>query len=131
MPNEWSRTERVAESIRRELAPLLQGIAADRRLGLVTVTAVEVTPDLKFAKIFVSQIGGAGDEGRTLLEALDHELGRCRQAVARGLRLRVVPRLAFRYDATGARAAHLTELIGRPAAAGDDGHDDDGHGEPR
>jgi ribosome-binding factor A len=114
---EYPRTERIARSIRRELAPLLQRIARDRGLGLVTVTAVEVSPDLRHAKVFVTRLGGQGDPA-AIVEHLAPELGRCRQQVARAIRMRKAPHLRFCHDPTAAQAAHLAELLRDPPEQG-------------
>ncbi|MCC7413086.1 MAG: 30S ribosome-binding factor RbfA [Gammaproteobacteria bacterium] len=116
MPSEFSRTERVAQAVRRELAPLLQRIAADRHLGLVSITAVEVTPDLRLAKVYVTRLG-AGDDAE-LMRVLGEQGGRCRSQLARTLRLRYVPRLSFHHDDSLRRAARLAELLAHDRTEG-------------
>ncbi|MGE0384575.1 MAG: 30S ribosome-binding factor RbfA [Gammaproteobacteria bacterium] len=117
MPHEFSRAERIAEAIHRDLAPLLQTIAQDNALGLLSIAGVEVTPDLRFARVYVSQLGASSGRER-MMQVLEEEVGRCRRHLARGLRLRYVPRLVFSYDDSAERAAHLTELLRKPEQPG-------------
>lgn len=121
MAPEPTRVARVAESIRRELAPLLQAFAADRRLGLVSITAVDVSPDLAYARVWVTQLGG--DDQAGLLEALAEARARCRRHLARRLRLRSVPRIEFRFDPSVVQAVQVSALLddadaGEPTAPG-------------
>jgi ribosome-binding factor A len=107
------RQRRVADFIREQLAELLQREARDPRLGLVTLTAVDVSPDLQQAHIYFSLIG---DE-KAVKEAhrgLDHASGFLRRELAARLQLRVVPTLTFHFDkslATGSRIEQLLHQI--------------------
>lgn len=106
------RPDRVAESIREVIATFLQeeGVGDPRVSGLVTVTAVEVTRDLRSAKVFVSVLGS--DEDRHLTEeALAALAPRLRGHVGRALRLRSAPELYFRLDDSVARAARIETLL--------------------
>src|ERR671914_1302654 len=114
------RSERVAEGIREEVATFLAEDVKDPRVvGLVTVTGVEVTRDLRHAKVFVS-IMGSDDERAATLEGLESAAGHLRSRVGRALRLRVAPEITFKYDDSIARAAKieslLAELRERPAS---------------
>lgn len=109
MSPEPTRVARVAESIRRELAPLLQAFAADRRLGLISITAVDVSRDLAVARVWVTQLGG--DDQSSLLAALAEERARCRRHLARRLRLRSVPRIEFRFDPSVVQAVRVSSLL--------------------
>ena len=105
------RAQRVAEGIREEVATFLNEGAKDPRItAMVTVTAVEVTRDLKQAKIFVSLLGGDAERATTL-EALAGTTGHLRGRVGRALRLRVAPELQFRLDDSVARAARIETLL--------------------
>ena len=81
-----------------------------RLVALVTVTAVDVTRDLKHARIFVSLLGSDADKASSL-EALASMTGHLRTRVARVMRLRVAPQLAFRADESVERAARIESLL--------------------
>jgi ribosome-binding factor A len=124
MPPDHRRSERVAEGIREEVATFLAEDAKDPRIvGLVTVTGVDVTRDLRHAKVFVS-IMGSDVERRLALEGLYSAAGHLRSRIGRALRLRVAPEITFRYDESIARAAKIEALLAElrdPPPTGDDG----------
>lgn len=105
------RADRVAEAIRMEVATFLSEGAKDPRLvGLVTITAVEVTRDLRHARLFISVMGSDSERAATL-EALDSMKGHLRTRLAKSLRLRVAPDIAFKVDESVARAARIESLL--------------------
>ena len=105
------RIERVNNLIRHEISELLQREVKDPRLGhFVAVTEVSTSPDLKYAKIFVSCICSEGEKQKTL-GALTAASGFLRNEMARRLRLRRIPELSFQWDDSIERGAHLQELI--------------------
>ena len=105
------RPERVAEAIREEVTTFLAEDARDPRLvGLVTVTGVDVTRDLRHAKVYVS-VMGSDDERRATMQGLESATGHLRTRIGRALRLRVAPEIAFRYDDTVSRAARIDALL--------------------
>ena len=106
------RPDRVAEGIREEIATFLQseGLGDPRLTGLVTVTGVESTRDLRSARVFVSYLG-AEEERAHVIEALAALAPRMRGHVGRALRLRVAPELHFRLDESVARAARIETLL--------------------
>jgi ribosome-binding factor A len=111
MPPDHRRAERVAEGIREEIATFLAEDVKDPRVvGLVTVTGVDVTRDLRHAKVFVSVMGSEA-ERRATLEGLGSAAGHLRSRVARALGLRVAPEITFRYDESVARAARIEALL--------------------
>jgi ribosome-binding factor A len=124
MPPDHRRSERVAEGIREEVATFLAEDAKDPRLvGLVTVTGVDVTRDLRHAKVFVS-IMGSDEEREATLAGLDSAASHLRSRIGRALRLRVAPEITFRYDESIARAAKIEALLAElrvPPPPGDDG----------
>ena len=115
MPREFSRSRRVAEQLKRELAAIIGRVLKDPRVGLVTVTAVEVSKDLAYAKVFVSSIGGQGSRDE-LLAALRHASGFLRHEIGQAMKLRIIPELRFHYDETLEKAAKLEALIARANA---------------
>jgi ribosome-binding factor A len=91
------RPERVAELVRQIVAEFLTGEVRDPRIGFVTVTGVDVSPDLSHAKVRVSVMGD--DEARTRsLEGLGSAARYLRAQLAKGLPLRVTPELHFELD---------------------------------
>ncbi|HUF27553.1 MAG TPA: 30S ribosome-binding factor RbfA [Gemmatimonadaceae bacterium] len=105
------RPDRVAEAIREEIATFLAEDVKDPRIvGLVTVTGVDVTRDLRHAKVFVSVMGTEEEQARTY-EGLDSVAAHLRSRVGRALRLRLAPEIQFRTDESIARAAHIESLL--------------------
>ncbi len=105
------RSERVAEGIRTEVAQFLTAGAKDPRIiGLVTVTGVDVTRDLRRATVFVSVMGTESERAATL-EGLGSLATHLRSHVGRALRLRVAPELHFRLDESIQRAARIEALL--------------------
>jgi len=111
MASDHRRSDRVAEAIREEVATFLQeGVKDPRVVGLVTVTGVDVTRDLRSARIYVS-ILGSDDERRATFEGLESVAGHLRSRLGRSLRLRVAPELQFREDQSVSRAARIESLL--------------------
>lgn len=105
------RADRVAEAIREEIATFLAESAKDPRIvGFVTVTGVEVSPDLRHAKVFVSVMGSEAEKAATF-EGLASTASHLRSRVGRALRLRVAPEIHFREDESVARAARIESLL--------------------
>ena len=115
------RTLRVAALIQRTLAPLLQAEARERGLGLVSITSVVLSRDLRHARVYVSALSGGVPDP---IARIQRGVGRYRAHVAKALRLRVVPRLVIVADDTQARAARINALLaganGAPVAASAD-----------
>ena len=105
------RADRVGEAIREEIATFLTESAKDPRIvGFVTVTAVDVTKDLRHAKVYVSVMGSEAEKAATF-EGLDSTASHLRSRVGRALRLRVAPEIQFREDESVARAARIESLL--------------------
>ena len=117
------RADRVGEAIRVEVATFLREGAKDPRLvGMITITAVEVTRDLRHARVFVT-ILGSDTERAASLDALESMKGHVRTRLAKSLQLRVAPELSFRVDDSVARAARIESLLAevREKKPGDEG----------
>jgi ribosome-binding factor A len=113
------RIERVNRLIRQEISELLQRQIKDPRLGgLVSITEVATSPDLKYAKVFVSGMCDE-EERKETLSGLAAASGFLRNELARRLRLRHIPELDFRWDDSIERGAHILELIDRVSHDGD------------
>jgi ribosome-binding factor A len=105
------RPDRLAEAIREDVANFLNERVKDPRItGMVTVTAVEVTRDLRTAKVFVSILGPEADRARTF-EGLDSLAGHLRSRLGKSLGLRSAPEILFRHDESVARAARIETLL--------------------
>jgi len=117
MATEHRRADRVAEAIREEIAMFLASEAKDPRIArLTTVTGVEVTRDLRHAKVFVSVMGTDAERAATF-EGLASAAGHLRSRVGRALRLRLAPEFTFRPDETIAQAARIETLLAQIKAA--------------
>ena len=115
------RIERVNHLIRQEISELLQREVKDPRLGgLVSINEVVTSPDLKYAKVFVSCIC-SDEEKKEILSTLVAAAGFLRNELKKRLRLRHVPELDFRWDDSIEKGAHLLELIDRVTQTGDQG----------
>ncbi|GLC26603.1 30S ribosome-binding factor RbfA [Roseisolibacter agri] len=111
MPYDNRRPDRVAEAIREEVAGFLaDGVKDPRVRGLVTVTGVDITRDLRHAKIFVSIMGSDAERDETLA-GLTAVAAHLRGRVGRALRLRVAPELSFKTDASVGYAARIETLL--------------------
>lgn len=105
------RVDRVAESIRAEVAMFLaDGVKDPRIRALITVTGVEVTRDLRQAQVYVSLMGDAADRASTL-EGLANLAPHLRSRIGKALRLRAAPEVEFRIDESIARAARIDSLL--------------------
>lgn len=120
----FPRTRRVGEQIRRELAELIRDELRDPRLALISMTSVEVSRDLAYARIFVTLVGDPADRAERVAE-LNHAAPLLRRELGRRMRIRTVPKLEFRYDEVVERAARLSALIDAAVAADADKHRDD------
>mgnify|MGYP001493679373 CR=1 FL=1 len=117
MPKDFPRTRRIGEQIQRELAELIRDEVRDPRVGMVTVSEVEVSRDLAHAKVFVAVLGADDDQTEASLEALNHAAGYLRKLLGQALRLRTVPALHFHYDPSFDRGARLSRLIDEAVTA--------------
>jgi ribosome-binding factor A len=118
----------VAAAIREAVATFLtEGVKDPRVTGLVTVTGVDVTRDLRHARIHVSVMGSDAEKKETM-EGLASVAGHLRARLSRTMRLRVAPELEFRYDPSIERAAHIDSLLEQVRQSGQpppDGSRDD------
>lgn len=119
MRKETGRTRRIAEQLQRELAVLIPRELDDPRLSRLTITGVDVAPDLSHAKVYITQLSGVANAPASLA-VLNRATGFLRHALRQRLDLRVIPELRFLYDESVERGAEISRLIDR-ARAGDDG----------
>ncbi len=110
MPKDYSRTLRVADQIQRELADLIDHEIKDPRVGMITLTGVEVDRDYAYAKVFYTTLGSKEDN--FLVEkGLDRAKGFLRSSLSHRMKLRAIPQLQFVYDESVERGVRLSNLI--------------------
>lgn len=123
MAKDYSRTQRIGDQMQRELAMLIQREIKDPRLGLVTITAVDVSRDLSHAKVYITVMGqDSAEHVEQNLNILKDASGFLRMQLGKSMKVRTVPQLHFLYDASIRRGAELSALIER-AVAEDRKHD--------
>lgn len=112
MAREFKRTSRVGDFIKQELASLIQRELRDPRIGMVSVTGVEVSRDLAHASVFVTVLGkdSAADAAESIA-ALNHAAGFLRTQIAKISNARTTPKLRFVFDASIGRGARMSKLI--------------------
>ena len=114
---EFSRTDRVSQSIQKEIAQILQREIKDPRLGFVTVSAVEVSRDLSYAKIFITILDQKDeDSGKQSIAILNDATGYIRSILGKRIRARIMPELKFVLDTSlmdGMRISNLVETAVR------------------
>ena len=123
MPKDYPRSRRIAEQVRRELTEIIRLELKDPRVGLITITDVEVTPDHGLAKVFFTLLGDQAMIDETSA-GLQRAAGFLRSRLARRFEMRGVPQLQFVYDASVERGVRLSQLI--DAAVADDAKHDGG-----
>lgn len=117
-----NRIGRINEEVQRELSALLREVKDPRVGGLISITNVEVTPDLKFAKVFVSVL--EEDKAAGTLKGLRSAAGFLRRELGARLSLRHTPQLQFVADDSIAYGAHIFDLLNKLDIPEDE-HDDD------
>lgn len=104
------RSEMVADQVRMTVSELLLHEIHDPRIGFTTITGVTMSPDLAFARVFVSVYGDAEAKKKTL-EGLRAATGFIRRELGHRLRLRLTPEIAFQYDDSAEYGAHIEDII--------------------
>lgn len=104
------RVEKVQEFIKQEISQIILHEMKDPRVHFVTVTGVEVTGDLRQAKVFVS-LYGTDEEKKETWQALEKAAGFLRSEIGRRIRLRCTPELSFQLDETLAYSEHIQRLL--------------------
>ncbi|MFC3853940.1 30S ribosome-binding factor RbfA [Salinispirillum marinum] len=115
MPRDFSRTDRIADQIQKDLAALIQRELKDPRLGMVTINAVKVSKDLSYSEVYFTALssldGDETEQQKAAEEVLTNAAGFLRMELSRGIRLRVMPQLRFHYDHSVERGQTLSRLI--------------------
>lgn len=114
----FSRKDRVNEQIRRELAELIRAEVKDPRVGMVSITEVEVTPDYAHARVYFSTLAGEDKIAEVQL-GLQKASGFLRRELGRRVRIHTTPQLHFIHDTSLERGADLSKLIDEAARLSD------------
>tara|TARA_R110002111_G_scaffold171881_2_gene237460 strand:+ start:871 stop:1242 length:372 start_codon:yes stop_codon:yes gene_type:complete len=115
MAQEFSRTSRIGEVIMRELAQMIQQEVSDPRVGMVTVSHVDVTSDLKYAKVYVTRLNGVetDQDVKECIAGLTNAAGFLKRGIAKRVEIRSIPELRFHYDKSLEHGFHMDELIAK------------------
>jgi ribosome-binding factor A len=105
-----SRKDKVSDAIQKEVSNILQNELKDPRLGFVTVTGVEVTADLRHAKVYYSVLGQEQDYKKSQ-QALESAMGFIRRLVAERVQLRFAPELIFKEDKSSQYSVRIQEVL--------------------
>jgi ribosome-binding factor A len=111
MSKEFSRTQRVAQQLQKELAVIVQREVRDSRIGMVTVSDVEVSRDLAYATVFVTFLCVGEQTPESCLEALKEHEVMVRMALGKRIRLRLTPEVKFVYDQTLVEGMRMSNLV--------------------
>jgi ribosome-binding factor A len=118
MAKEYARTQRVADYLQRELAALIQHEVRDPRVGMVSITSVDVSRDLGYARVYYTSMGSdSGEEASETTETLNKAAGFLRSQLSRDSNMRSVPQLRFYFDSSVGRGRDMEDLIRRAADA--------------
>ncbi|WP_338883602.1 MULTISPECIES: 30S ribosome-binding factor RbfA [Xenorhabdus] len=116
MAREFSRTQRVAQEMQKEIAIILQREIKDPRIGMATVSGVEVSRDLAYAKVFVTFLnvlvdGHDSEMVKEGIKALNEASGFIRSLLGKAMRLRIIPELTFSYDSSLVEGMRMSNLV--------------------
>jgi ribosome-binding factor A len=109
---EYSRSDKVAGTIKKRVSEIIQNELKDPRIGFVTVTNVKVSKDLRHVRIFFTAFGDEKTKKSAQI-GLDQATGFVRKAIAARVKFRFVPEIAFEYDETYEYGQHIEELLNR------------------
>ena len=107
-----NRIGRINEEIQRELSALIRSVKDPRVTGMVSVTAVETTPDLRYARVFISVLDKS--DSTQVLKGLKSASGWLRRELGRALQLRYTPELQFERDDSIDKGAHILDMLRNP-----------------
>lgn len=111
MAKEYSRTSRVSQQVQKELARILQQEVKDPRIGMVTISGVDITRDLAYAKVFVTFLTIGDQTNDESLEGLNAASGYIRKLLGKAMRLRIVPEVRFCFDETLTEGLRISSLV--------------------
>ena len=111
MAKEYSRTSRVSQQVQKELARILQQEVKDPRIGMVTISGVDITRDLAYATVFVTFLTIGDQTNDESLKGLNAASGYIRRLLGKAMRLRIVPEIRFTFDSTLTEGLRISELV--------------------
>jgi ribosome-binding factor A len=116
MAKEFSRSQRVAQEIQKEIAIILQREIKDPRIGMATVSGVEISRDLAYAKVYITFLDVLAENHDPAkvtngIKALQDAAGYIRTLLGKAMRLRVVPELTFVYDNSLVEGMRISNLV--------------------
>lgn len=112
MSREFKRSDRVAQELQKEIAVILQREVKDPRIGMATVSDVEISRDLAYAKVYVTFLFDNDQEAvKRGLEGLNKASGYIRTLVGKAMHLRIVPELKFFYDQSLVEGMRMSNLV--------------------
>lgn len=104
------RPGRLAEALKKEISDILINEIKDPRIGFVTITMVEVTPDLRYARVYASVLGNE-EQRKLTTEALIKATGYIRSEIGKRIRLKFTPEITFKLDSSIERGTRIIKLI--------------------
>mgnify|MGYP001214334397 CR=1 FL=1 len=120
----FSRRDRVSEQIRRELAEVIRSELKDPRVGMISLTEVEVSPDYAHAKVYFSSMAGS-DTLDSVQAGLQQASGFLRSELGKRISIHMIPQLHFVFDDSLERGAQISKLISEAAAISDQSEEPD------
>ncbi len=121
MAREFTRSQRVADYVQRELAAIIQRELRDPRVGMVSITGVDVSRDIGHAKVHFTVLGADNaEDAKESTDVLNKAAGFLRSQLSRDSNMRSVPQLRFYFDSSVGRGRFMEDLIGRAAQADKD-----------
>ncbi len=117
MPKDFSRNQRVSDQIQRDLSVLIRKEIKDPRIGMITISEVEVAGDLAIAKVYFTVLGGTQEQNLQSGEILNRAAGYLRSLLGKGMKIRTVPQLKFIYDNAFENASQISDLIDKARAS--------------
>lgn len=116
MAREFSRSQRVAQEMQKEIAIILQREVKDPRIGMATVSGVELSRDLAYGKVFVTFFNFSNDKDESEMvedgiTALNEAAGFIRSLLGKAMRLRIIPELVFEYDSSLVDGMRMSNLV--------------------
>ncbi|BCL68690.1 ribosome-binding factor A [Vibrio nigripulchritudo ATCC 27043] len=129
MSKEFSRTQRVSQQLQKELALILQREVRDSRIGMVTISDVEVSRDLAYAKVFVTFLCVGEQTPESSLAALKEHEVQIRMMLGKRIRLRLTPEVRFTYDNTLVEGMRMSNLVSEVVSKDKQKKEDAGRGD--
>lgn len=111
MAKEFSRTQRVAQQVKKEIALILQREIKDSRIGMATVSDVEISRDLAYAKVYLTFFSIGDQTPESQLAAVRENKGMIRSLLGKAIRLRVTPDLTFFFDESLTEGMRMSNLV--------------------